>query len=82
MLFYGDTSHGNRRSSTSASYVSYNRYSDRDRRDDRTNRAVFGEIRPYGFGFVMRAALPALQKDVDMIKIKGKELLKPIFQGV
>lgn len=29
----------------------------------------------------MRAALPALQKDVDMIKIKGKELLKPIFQG-
>lgn len=37
MLFYGDTSHGNRRSSTSASYVSYNRYSDRDRRDDRTS---------------------------------------------
>ena len=36
MLFYGDTSHGNRRSSTSASYISYNRYSDRDRRDDRT----------------------------------------------
>ena len=37
MLFYGDTSHGNRRSSTSASYISYNRYSDRDRRDDRTS---------------------------------------------
>ena len=37
MLFYGDTSHGNRRSSTTASYVSYNRYSDRDRRDDRTS---------------------------------------------
>ena len=37
MLFYGDTSHGNRRSSTSASYVSYNRYSDRDRKDDRTS---------------------------------------------
>ena len=37
MLFYGDTSHGNKRSSTSASYVSYNRYSDRDRRDDRTS---------------------------------------------
>lgn len=37
MLFYGDTSHGNRRSSTNASYISYNRYSDRDRRDDRTS---------------------------------------------
>ena len=37
MLFYGDTSHENRRSSTSASYISYNRYSDRDRRDDRTS---------------------------------------------
>lgn len=37
MLFYGDTSHGNRRSSTTASYISYNRYSDRDRRDDRTS---------------------------------------------
>ena len=37
MLFYGDTSHGNRRSSTSASYISYNRYSDSDRRDDRTS---------------------------------------------
>lgn len=37
MLFYGDTSHGNRRSNTTASYISYNRYSDRDRRDDRTS---------------------------------------------
>lgn len=42
MLFYGDTSHGNRRSSTSASYISYNRYSDRDRRDD---RASYGRSR-------------------------------------
>lgn len=42
MLLYGDTSHGNRRSSGSASYVSYNRYSDRDRRDDRnTNRSRY-----------------------------------------
>lgn len=42
MLLYGDTSHENRRSSGSASYVSYNRYSDRDRRDDRnTNRSRY-----------------------------------------
>lgn len=32
LLLYGDTSHGNKRSSGSSSYVSYNRYS--DRRDD------------------------------------------------
>ena len=42
MLLYGDTSHGNRCSSSSSSYVSYNRYSDRDRRDDRnTNRSRY-----------------------------------------
>ena len=33
MLLYGDTSDGSKRTSSSASYVSYNRYS--DRRDDR-----------------------------------------------
>lgn len=34
MLLYGDTSHSAKRSSSSAPYVSYNRYSDRDRRDE------------------------------------------------
>lgn len=42
MLLYGNASNGNRHSSGSASYVSYNRYSDRDRRDDRnTNRSRY-----------------------------------------
>lgn len=42
MLLYGNTSNGNRRSSGSCSYVSYNRCSDRDRKDDRnTNRSRY-----------------------------------------
>lgn len=41
MLLYGDTSHGSKRSSSVTSYVSYNRYSDRDRRDDRVTRTGY-----------------------------------------
>ena len=42
MLLYGDTSHGGKRSTSSASYVSYNCYSDRDRRNDvRTTRSGY-----------------------------------------
>ena len=40
MLLYGDTSHGNKRSISSASYVSYNRYSDR-REEPRTTRSGY-----------------------------------------
>lgn len=45
MLFYGDTSHGNRRSNTTASYISYNnRYSDRDRTSYGRSRYSYDDI--------------------------------------
>lgn len=40
MLLYGDTSHGSKRSTSSASYVSYNRYSDR-REEPRITRSGY-----------------------------------------